>query len=88
MGREEGGGFRMGNTLPPKPENYVLRGHLGTMGSGSQEAILPSFYNCLLMDYSVLGIMLSWKLNMNHRHGAGFFICGVSFNLIFNATKS
>ena len=56
-------------SLLPKPENYVLRGHLGTMGSGSQEAILPSFYNCLLMDYSALGIMLSWKLNMNHRHG-------------------
>ena len=26
--------------------------------------------------------------NLQHRHSAGFFVCGVSFNLIFNATKS
>lgn len=45
-------------SLPPEPENYVLGGHLGTMGSVSQEAILPSFCNCLLMDYYALGIML------------------------------
>lgn len=36
----------------------MLGGDLGTMGSGSQEVIIPSFYNYLLMHYYVLGIML------------------------------